>query len=381
MKERPLKPQAETICAQAGFAHDDAGGVIPAIQLSTTFPRDQDYALQNGREYKRDDDPTIIHAERVIAQLEGAEACLLFPSGMAAIAAWFRSFPPGARIVLPERGYYGALGWAQRWATAENRAIKRYAPGDPASLAAALADGAEGLWIETPANPMWDVTDIAEAAALGKAAGATVAVDNTAATPVLQKPLELGADMAIHAATKYLNGHSDVLAGAACTSAAAEARLALMRDERRGAGACLGPFDAWLLLRGLRTLPLRMARVSETSLRLAHWLQDVPNVAQVLYPGLTSHPGHAAANAQMRGGYSGMMSILVDGDEARTLDVIRRLRLFRPATSFGGPESLAEHRRTVEGPEHGAPENLIRLSIGLEAFDDLRDDLAQALEV
>jgi cystathionine gamma-synthase len=234
------------------------------------------------------------------------------------------------------------------------------------------------VWIETPANPMLDVVDIADAAEIAHAAGALLAVDGTAATPILARPLALGADLVMHSATKYLNGHSDLLAGALVTRQPDE-RWAAIGADRHDAGALLGPFEAWLLLRGLRTLALRVRQASANALAVARFLEAHPRVERVLYPGLASHPRHALAARQMDGGFGGLMSFLVKGDANAALGVAGRLRLIARATSLGGTESLIEHRFTIEGAATGVPPNLLRLSVGLEDQDDLIADLAQAL--
>jgi cystathionine gamma-synthase len=234
------------------------------------------------------------------------------------------------------------------------------------------------VWIETPVNPTWDVIDIAAAAEAAHGAGAILAVDSTVATPVLTQPLALGADIVFHAATKYLNGHSDVLGGVLVT-AGDTPRWQEIAALRNAMGTMLAPVESWMLVRGLRTLFVRVRQASATALALAAHLEAHPKVEAVLYPGLPSHPGHAVAARQMAGGFGGMMSVLVKGSEPEALAVVKQLKVFLPATSLGGIESLAEHRRTVEGPSSPVPGNLIRLSIGLEALDDLIEDMDQAL--
>jgi cystathionine gamma-synthase len=234
------------------------------------------------------------------------------------------------------------------------------------------------VWIETPVNPTWDVIDIAAAAEAAHGAGAILAVDATAATPVLTRPLTLGADLAFHSATKYLNGHSDLTAGVLVTRAI-DARWQEITSVRHLMGGVLGAFEAWLLLRGLRTLYLRVERASASALEIARHFEGHPKLAAVLYPGLESHPGHAVAKRQMTGGFGGMLSLLVDGDAAAARAVAARTRLFVPATSLGGVESLIEHRATIEGPHSVVPKNLLRLSIGIEDPADLIADLEQAL--
>jgi cystathionine gamma-synthase len=235
------------------------------------------------------------------------------------------------------------------------------------------------LWVETPANPMWEITDLAAVCALAHAAGVRVAVDNTVATPVHTRPLELGADLVVHSATKYLNGHSDVLAGAVLT-AHRDPLWERIRSWRRNAGAVLGPFEAWLLQRGMRTLFLRVGRASSSALAIAGHLQGHPALRAVLYPGLASHPGHQIAARQMRGGFGGMLSIRLVGGAEQAMAVLGAVRVFKRATSLGGVESLIEHRRSQEGPSSPVPDDLLRLSIGIEAPEDLLADLDAALD-
>ena len=247
------------------------------------------------------------------------------------------------------------------------------------AIAAALRPGETRLlWLETPSNPLWAVTDIAAAVRLAKAAGARVVVDNTVATPVLTQPLALGADIVMHSATKYLNGHSDLCAGVLVTRAR-DAFWEKVLYNRSKFGAVLGAFEAWLLLRGLKTLQLRVERASANALALARFLEAHPAVLEVRYPGLESHPGHAVAQRQMAGGFGGMLSVHIAGGGPAALGVAKRLKIFLRATSLGGTESLVEHRATIEGPEGPAPEDMLRLSIGIEAVEDLIADFDRAL--
>lgn len=374
----PLHP--ETLAAQALHAIDAAtGAVVPPIQLATTYARDAAYRLI-GPGYARDENPTPVHAERVVAALELGAAGLSFASGMAAATTAIRALcRPGDRIVAPRIGYYNLRGWLARFAARWGVGLELVDTTDLAAVRAAVRPGATRLvWIETPANPTWDVTDIAAVAEIAHRAGALLVVDSTCATPVHSQPLALGADLVMHSATKYLGGHSDVLAGMLVARAEDEAWAAI-RELHHDEGACLAPMDAYLLLRGLRTLFVRVERASQTAQLLAERLAFLPHVT-VLYPGLTSHPQHAIAARQMRRGFGGMLSIRVGGDPAAALRVVRRLRLWVPATSLGGVESLVEHRGSVEGPDTPTPPDLLRLSVGLEHADDLFEDLRHALE-
>ena len=251
---------------------------------------------------------------------------------------------------------------------------------DLAAVAAAIRPGRTRLlWVETPANPMWEITDLAAACDLAHAAGVRVAVDNTVATPVLTRPFEFGTDLVVHSATKYLNGHGDVLAGAVLT-ARRDPFWERIRSWRRNAGAMPGPFEAWLLQRGMRTLFLRVHRASQTALDVATHFNGHPALTAVLYPGLPDHPGHEIAARQMHGGFGGMLSIRVAGGAGPARDVLAAVRVFKRATSLGGVESLIEHRRGSEGPSSPVPDDLLRLSIGIEAPGDLITDLEAALE-
>jgi cystathionine gamma-synthase len=375
------RPKLQTVVAQIGHFIDPAtGGVVPPIQPSTTFARTPDYALTNpAHSYGRDDLPGYRQVEAVLGALEGGAAALLFPSGMAAIAALFRTLRRGDAVVAQRPIYYGTLAWLAKFCARREIALHLFEGADPASLELAVEQAKPAIvWVETPSNPMLDVVDIAHAATLAHAAGALLAVDSTAATPILTRPLALGADLVMHSATKYLNGHSDVLAGILVTRQEDE-RWAATKADRHDAGALLGPFEAWLLLRGLRTLALRVREAFANALAIARFLDDHPKVERVLYPGLPAHPQHAVAQRQMAGGFGGLLSFLVKGDAAAALAVAGRLELIARATSLGGVESLIEHRHTIEGAATGVPPNLLRLSVGIEDPDDLIADLAQAL--
>jgi cystathionine gamma-synthase len=298
---------------------------------------------------------------------------------MAAVATLFQSLAPGDHVVAAKAAYFGTPKWIKEWARPWGLRVDMVDTTDLAALAGAVRPGETRLvYIETPANPVWAVTDIAAAAAIAHGAGARLAVDSTAATPVLTRPIEHGADLVVHSATKYLNGHSDVVAGAVATAREDDlwARLCQLRYL---AGPVLGPFESWLLLRGLRTLFVRVARASETAMTVARHLEGHPAIARVCYPGLPGFAGHDIAARQMRGGFGGMLSIRLKGGGAAALAAIKRVRVFVRATSLGGVESLIEHRHTIEGDDSEVPPDLLRLSIGLEAPEDLIADLDRAL--
>jgi cystathionine gamma-synthase len=375
-----LALHVETLAAQGmGRIADPYRDVVPPIHVSTTYERGSDGSFPGGRVYARDENPTFDQVEALIAALEHAAAALVFSSGQAAAAAVFQALAPGDGIIAPRNMYWGLRNWIAQFAARWELPLEFYDNASTDDLAAkARARRPRLIWIETPANPTWDVTDIAAAGALAREVGALVAVDSTAATPLLTRPLELGADIVMHSATKYLNGHSDVIAGALAT-ARDDDTWQQIRRSRGAAGAVLGPFEAWLVLRGMRTLHLRVAAACANALAIAQRLQSHPGLSHVLYPGLSQHPGHAIAAKQMQGGFGGMMSLRLAAGEEAARAFTAKLRVFKRATSLGSVESLAEHRASVEGPGTQCPPDLVRLSIGVEHVDDLIGDLEQAL--
>jgi len=372
---------AETRIAQGlHFIDAETGAVVPPVQSSTTFARDRDYQLISAEHsYGRDENPSYRAAEGMLVELEGAADALLFSSGMAAAMAVIQALEPGDRIVAPHVMYWGLREWLTEFCQQWGLVLDPYDAADPDALATTVAAGDTAIvWIETPSNPTWDIIDIAAAASLAHEAGARLVVDCTVATPVLTRPLQLGADIVMHSATKYLNGHGDVVAGALAT-AADDDFWQRIRSVRSHGGAILGAFEAWLLQRGMRTLFLRVRRASETAARIATALDGHPAVQTVLYPGLDSHPGHEIALRQMDGGFGGMLSLRVKGGANAALAVASRCNVFIRATSLGGVESLIEHRYSIEGPASPIPEDLLRLSIGIETAEDLLADLEGAL--
>lgn len=377
-----MKPplSAETLAAQAlGDIDPEYGDLVPPIHPSTTYEFGPDGTYRSGRAYTRADNPTYDHAERLLAALEGGAGCVLFASGNAAATAVFQSLLPGDHVLVARVLYWGVRKWLAEFALTWGLDIEFVDTTDLAAMAAAIRPGRTRLlWLETPANPTWEITDLAAVAEVAHAADVRVVVDNTVATPVLTRPIEFGADLVVHSATKYLNGHGDVLAGAVVT-VRRDPFWERIRSWRRNAGAVVGPFEAWLLQRGMRTLFLRVRRASETALALARHFDGHPALTAVLYPGLPSHPGHGIAARQMAGGFGGMLSIRIAGGEAQAMAVAGAVQVFKRATSLGGVESLIEPRRRMEGPSSPVPGDLLRLSIGLEALDDLVADLEAAL--
>ena len=370
-----------TKTAQAlGWTDPQTGAIIPSLQPSTTFIRDPDNQYRRGFSYTRDTSPADDQAEALLTELEHGQAAMLFSSGNAAAAAVFQSLPAGSHIIAPRVMYWGLRQWLLEIGEPAGLDIEFVPNDDLETLARALRQGKTRLvWLETPSNPTWAITDIRAVCELAHIAGAKVCVDNTVATPILTQPLTLGADLVMHSATKYLNGHSDVLAGALIT-AEQDAWWQQLVKLRKMNGAMLGPFEAWLLLRGMRTLHLRVRTASQSAQRIAEHFAQHPNIAQVLYPGLPNHPGHELAAQQMQGGFGGMLSLRVQGGERTAINTAAKVKLWKRATSLGGVESLIEHRASIEGPGSPVPKDLLRLSVGIEHIDDLIADLEQALE-
>ena len=372
----------ETLVAQAlGNVDPSSGGLAPVINLSTNYEQRPDGSYHQDRVYTRADNPTYEDAEALIAALEGAGcACALFSSGMAASTAVFQSLLPGDHVLVARVIYWGVRKWLAEFALAWGLDVEFVDTTDLDALESAIRPGRTRLvWLETPANPTWEITDLDAVCRIAHAAGARVAVDNTVATPVLTRPIELGADIVVHSATKYLNGHSDVLAGAVLT-ARPDPFWERIRSWRRSAGAVPGPLEAWLLVRGMRTLFLRVRRASESAMSIARHYDAHPAIKAVLYPGLPSHPGHEIAARQMNGGFGGMLSIRLAGGFDHAIALLAAVRVFKRATSLGGVESLIEHRGIMEGPSSPVPDDLLRLSIGIEDPGDLVADLDRALD-
>jgi len=369
----------ETVVAHALHSVEEStGSVVPPLHTATTFARDHDYQLRGKHLYSRYGNPTIDQAEEIIARLENAAGAMLYASGLAGISGLFETLRGGAHVVAPEVMYWGTCDLINRMVGKGRITASFVDPTDLDALKAVVVPGStELVWIETPVNPTWDVADIKAVAEIAHAARAELAVDSTSASPVVTRPLDHGADYVFHSVTKYLNGHSDVLGGVLVTRRDND-RWAEARHVRNVTGAILAPFEAWLLIRGMRTLFVRVNKASDTALAIARHLEHHAKVEKVLYPGLQSHPHHEVARRQMDG-FGGMMSVCVKGGMEETGRVIRALKIFLPATSLGGVESLAEHRKVIEGDKSPIADNLIRLSIGIEAKDDLIADLEQAL--
>ena len=369
---------ASTLAVHVGNEPDAAtGAVAPPLHLSTTFRHGPAGERVAGYEYQREGNPTNDRLRAALVALEGGEDALTFASGMAAMTTLLESLPDGARVLFPDDCYSGLRMLFEEFLPERGIVATVVDMADLDAVRAACATPLALLWIETPSNPLMKIADIAALAQIGHAAGAIVVVDNTFATPLLQRPLALGADIVMHSTTKYFGGHSDVLGGA-LVFARKDALAAKVAHRLHVTGAVLAPFSAWLTLRGCRSLGARMAMHCASARKVADFLTSHPAVERVNYPGLASHPGHAVAVRQMRD-FGGMLSVEVRGGREAALAMAGKLRLFTNATSLGGCESLIEHRASVEGANPRSPQNLLRISVGLEDAGDLIADLAQAL--
>ena len=373
------KPSIETLAVHAGRTIDPStGAVVSPIHLTTTFERDADGSYPRGFCYSRTENPTRGSLETCLAALEGGTEAIAFSSGLAVAAALVHGLQPGDHIVAPDDVYHGFRKLLDQvfgqWGIETTFADLS----DPAEAARAIRPSTRLLWAETPSNPLLKITDLAAIAEIARRAGVASVCDSTFATPVLQRPLDLGFDMVAHSTTKYISGHSDVVGGALI----AREKTGLFERARKSqyfAGAVPSPFDCFLTLRGIETLPCRVRAQSASALAIARFLAAHPAVEAVYYPGLETHPGHAVAARQMCG-FGGMLSFQVRGDQARAMRVAAAVRIFIRATSLGGTHSLIEHRASIEGAQTRTPGNLLRLSIGLENTQDLIEDLAAALE-
>jgi len=369
----------ETLAVHAGAEIDsETGAVAPPIHLSTTFQHGPACEEIHGYSYIREKNPTQTRLEEAMAALEGGEAALAFASGMGAVCTVMQSLEPGSHVIFPDDAYTGFRGlyreFLPHWGI-EHSVVDMT---NPAKVQSAIRPNTRIVLAETPSNPMMKITDLAAVAKIAHAAGADLLVDNTFATPMLQRPLDLGADIVLHSTTKYCGGHSDVQGGCLVVKSRERWSAKLFRT-RTIMGAAASPFNSWLILRGLRSLDCRMERHSSNAAKVAAALESSGKVERVCYPGLASHPGHELARRQMKL-FGGMLSIQLRGGRDEALRVTSRVQLFTNATSLGGTESLIEHRASSEGEGTKVPENLLRVSIGLEHSDDLIEDLIRALE-
>ncbi|MFD3947349.1 cystathionine gamma-synthase [Streptomyces sp. NPDC058579] len=383
MSDEHIHQSFETRAIHAGNTADPlTGAVVPPIYQVSTYKQDGVGGLRGGYEYSRSANPTRTALEENLAALEGGRRGLAFASGLAAEDCLLRTLlAPGDHVVIPNDAYGGTFRLfakvVQRWGVDFSVADTS----DVESVRGAVNDRTKAIWVETPSNPLLGITDIPAVAAVARAAGAKLVVDNTFASPYLQQPLALGADVVVHSLTKYMGGHSDVVGGALVT--ADEALGEELAYHQNAMGAVAGPFDSWIVLRGIKTLAVRMDRHSENATKVAEMLTQHPKVTQVLYPGLPEHPGHEIAAKQMKS-FGGMISFRVAGGEEAAVAVCNRAKLFTLGESLGGVESLIEHpgrmtHASVAGSALEVPADLVRLSVGIENVEDLLADLRQAL--
>ncbi|MET9649214.1 MULTISPECIES: cystathionine gamma-synthase [unclassified Streptomyces] len=383
MSDQHSHQSFETRAIHAGNTADPlTGAVVPPIYQVSTYKQDGVGGLRGGYEYSRSANPTRTALEENLAALEGGRRGLAFASGLAAEDCLLRTLlAPGDHVVIPNDAYGGTFRLfakvVQRWGVDFSVADTS----DLESVRSAVNDRTKVIWVETPSNPLLGITDIAAVADVARTAGAKLVVDNTFASPYLQQPLSLGADVVVHSLTKYMGGHSDVVGGALVT--ADEALGEELAYHQNAMGAVAGPFDSWIVLRGIKTLAVRMDRHSENAGKIVEMLVQHPKVTQVLYPGLPEHPGHEIAAKQMKA-FGGMVSFRVEGGEEAAVEVCNRAELFTLGESLGGVESLIEHpgrmtHASVAGSALEVPADLVRISVGIENVDDLLADLRQAL--
>jgi cystathionine gamma-synthase len=367
----------ETLAVHAGHTIDPATGAVAApIYLSTTFERDIEGSYSRGFMYTRNNNPNREALERGVSMLEGGEIAAAFGSGTAAAMALFQALAPGDHVLAHVDAYYGTSRLLREIFIPWGLEVDFIDMSDLDAAKKALRPQTRLAWAETPSNPLLKIVDLAAVAKIAHDAGALCVCDNTWA-PVLQRPFELGADLILHSTTKYFGGHCDVAGGIVVAQKDDQFSQRIRSIQYEG-GAVPSPFDCWLILRGMRTVPWRMRAHSENGMKVAEFLAQHPKVAKVHYPGLPSHPGYEIARRQMSA-FGGMLSFQVEDGRDAALSVAAKTKIFIRATSLGGVESLIEHRASIEGPGTTSPENLLRLSIGLENADDLIEDLDQAL--
>jgi cystathionine gamma-synthase len=368
----------ETIAIHAGMHIDESTGAVSLpIHLSTTYERGVEGDTPRGYSYIRDGNPTQTHLEQALAAIDVAESALVFASGMAAGTALLHALPGGSHVIFPDDSYYSFRILASDYFSKWNLSSSIVPMEDIEVVRRAVRPETKLIWIETPSNPLLKIVDIAALSAIAHEHGALAVVDGTFATPALQRPIENGADAVLHSTTKYLGGHSDVQGGSIAFRER-NAFFVAVDHARKLTGGVASPFNSWLVLRGIRSLAARMRVHSENARRVAQFLATHPRVDVVYYPGLSTHPRHDIARRQMSD-FGGMLSFLVRGGREEALGVASRVQIFTRATSLGGVESFIEHRASSEGPSSHTPQNLLRLSVGLESAEDLIDDLRQAL--
>lgn len=370
----------ETKAVHAGNRKSEPGSrdVTSAIHLSTTFERAEDGTFPGGHIYSRESNPNRRQLEEALSSLEDGAAGLTFASGSAATMSLLQALSPGDHVIAGDDVFYGSTLIMKQIMGTWGLKVTQVDMRDLSAVERALTPSTRVIWIETPSNPLINITDIRAVTAIAHKAAAITVCDNTWCTPVLCRPLSMGVDISLHSVTKYLSGHSDVLSGALIFKDKNSFYDRVHQIQHQG-GAVPSPFDCWLTLRGLQTMPLRVRTQSESAMRIAEFLSKQPGIETVHYPGLQGHAGHKIAATQMDGGFGGMLSIQVEGGQAEAFKLAGSLKLFTRATSLGGTHSLIEHRASVEGPSTRSPQNLLRISIGLEHTDDLIEDLQQSL--
>lgn len=373
------KPKFETIAIKSTEnCYKDIKPVSTPIYLSSTYHRNQDGSYDNGLIYSRNDNPNRKIAEKTIAKLENGKFGYSFSSGMAAISAVFQLLKSGDHILIPDDIYYAVRKLLDQVLSRWKLSYDCVDMSDLNAIKQAIKENTRLIWIETPSNPMLKICDIEKITAFANKNNILTATDNTWATPVLQNPLDLGADIVMHSSTKYFGGHSDVVGG--CLVVNDKSISEKISEIQILSGSVPSPFDSWIIARGLQTLHLRVSKQSENALILAKHLNKHPKIRAVKYPGLEDHPNHSIAKSQMRNGFGAMISILINGTEDEAFQISTKLKYFTVATSLGGIESLIEHRKSVEGINSTTPGNLLRISVGIEHITDLISDWDQALQ-
>jgi cystathionine gamma-synthase len=377
---KPTKRRIETETVHMGNHIDPhTGAVVPPIVMSTTFAREADGSFPSGYVYTRSDNPNRHALEESLANLEGGARALAFSSGQAATNAVFQMLKSGDHVVIANEAYFGTPKLVREIFSHLGITASYVDMSNLAAVKAAMTAQTKIVWIETPSNPLLTISDIQAISEIAHQYGALLVADNTWASPLVQRPLAHGADIVMHSTTKYISGHTDVLGGALIFARNDDVTARAQMVQTLG-GAVPSPFDCWLMMRGIRTLALRVRQQVASAQRVAEFLADHPAIERVNYPGLDSHAGHAIAARQMTNGFGGMLSFHVQGGADTAMAIAARLQLFTRATSLGGIESLIEHRASIEGPTSATPQNLLRVSIGIEHVDDLIDDLRQAIQ-
>lgn len=374
------KPKFETLAIKSTENHfSDSNPVSTPIYLSSTYKRNNDGTYNNDFVYSRNSNPNRTIIEKSIAQLENGQFCYSFSSGMAAVSAVLQSLKCGDHILIPDDIYFTIKKLLEEVFHRWHLTYDMVDMSDLSVVEKAIKENTALIWVESPSNPQLKISDIEAISVLAHKNKALCCVDNTWATPVFQNPLELGTDVVVHSTTKYFGGHSDVLGGAVVLNNELLAKK--IEAVQMLSGGVPAPFDCWLIGRGIQTLHLRVSKQAENALKLAQFLASHPKVESVLYPGLESHPQHFLAKKQQKGGYGAMLSVLLKTTKEETINISTKFEYFTLATSLGGVESLIEHRKSIEGENSPTPDNLLRVSVGIENIDDLITDWQQVLSI